>query len=60
MQLQRIRRGKSDITLQRLVVDALPRQGLITGYNGLQLVICYQNSKNGRLIYFSIMRYDAL
>ena len=28
-------RGKSDITLQCLVIEALPLQGLITNYNGL-------------------------
>ena len=28
-------RGKSDITLQCLVIEALPLQGLITGYNAL-------------------------
>ena len=53
-------RGKSDITLQRLVIEALPRRGLITGYNGLQLVVCYRNSKNGRLICFGTTRYNAL
>jgi len=47
-------------TLQRLVIEALPLQELITHYNALQLVVCYRNSKNGRLIYSDIMRYNAL
>ena len=29
-------------------------------YNGLQLVVCYRNSKNGRLMYSDTMRYNAL
>ena len=37
---------KSYITLQRLVIEVCPRQGIITDYNRLQLVVCYRNFKS--------------
>ena len=51
-------RRKSYITLQRLAIEVLPRQGLIRAYNGLQLIVRYQCSENGRLIYSGIMHYN--
>ena len=53
-------RGKSDTTLQRFAIETLPRQGLTTDYNGLQLVVRRQHSENGRLIYSGTMRYNTL
>ena len=41
-------RGKPCSTFQS--TQTLPRQGLITGYHGLKLVVC-QHSENGRPIY---------
>ena len=43
-----------------LVIEVFSRQGLITDYNGLQLVVRYRCSENGRPTYSGISRYNAL
>ena len=53
-------RGKSDTTLQRFAIETLPRQGLITDYNGSQLVVRRQHSENRRPIHSGTMRYNPL
>ena len=61
-QIQRtsVSHGKSYITLQHLVIEALPQKGHITAYNGLQFTSCYQYPKNQRQIYSGTMHYNTL
>ena len=46
--------GPHNVTLQRFAVETHPRQGLITDYNGLQLVVRRQHS--GTMCYNPLLR----
>ena len=52
--------SKSWKTMKRFAIKTLPRQGVITDYNGLQLVVRYQHSENGRPIYSGTTHYNSL